>query len=234
MTQPFAIAPQRPMIKFDTKLFPTFDGTTPIRSWILQVRDATRLITTDETTLRNLALFALRGPARDFMARHEHKLTNIEQILNLLADKYAGAKEQMILRSKLADLKQTNIGEYNRTFDTLIQQVSSMDHLDKLRFYLNGLKPALRNALIMVDTDDLDTYMRLAEQFEEANKRPSWHPNTTTNYPTSSTTNSTKKLSKLTPEEKEVCILKKLCFRCRLPGHSSRTCPKGQVHQGQA
>ena len=32
------------------------------------------------------------------------------------------------------------------------------------------------------------------------------------------------KISKLTPEECKCCIEKKLCFRCRKPGHSSTAC----------
>ena len=32
------------------------------------------------------------------------------------------------------------------------------------------------------------------------------------------------KVSKLTPEERKRCIEKKLCFRCRKPGHLSTTC----------
>ena len=33
------------------------------------------------------------------------------------------------------------------------------------------------------------------------------------------------KISKLTPEEQKCCIEKKLCFRCRKPGHLSTACP---------
>ena len=33
------------------------------------------------------------------------------------------------------------------------------------------------------------------------------------------------KVSKLTPEERERCIEKKLCFHCRKPGHLSTACP---------
>ena len=32
------------------------------------------------------------------------------------------------------------------------------------------------------------------------------------------------KVSKLTPEECKCCIEKKLCFRCRKPGHLSTAC----------
>ena len=33
------------------------------------------------------------------------------------------------------------------------------------------------------------------------------------------------KVSKLTPEERKHCVEKKLCFRCRKPGHLSPACP---------
>ena len=33
------------------------------------------------------------------------------------------------------------------------------------------------------------------------------------------------KVSKLTPEERKRCVEKKLCFRCRKPGHLSTVCP---------
>ena len=33
------------------------------------------------------------------------------------------------------------------------------------------------------------------------------------------------KVSKLTPEEHKHCVEKKLCFRCRKPGHLSTACP---------
>ena len=33
------------------------------------------------------------------------------------------------------------------------------------------------------------------------------------------------KVSKLTPEERKHCVEKKLCFRCRKPGHLSTACP---------
>ena len=33
------------------------------------------------------------------------------------------------------------------------------------------------------------------------------------------------KVSKLTPEERKRCVEKKLCFRCRKPGHLSTACP---------
>ena len=32
------------------------------------------------------------------------------------------------------------------------------------------------------------------------------------------------KVSKLTPEERKQCVEKKLCFRCRKPGHLSTAC----------
>ena len=32
------------------------------------------------------------------------------------------------------------------------------------------------------------------------------------------------KVSKLTPEERKRCVEKKLCFRCRKPGHLSTAC----------
>ena len=32
------------------------------------------------------------------------------------------------------------------------------------------------------------------------------------------------KVSNLTPEEHKCCVERKLCFRCRKPGHASTTC----------
>lgn len=209
------------------------------------MRDAARIYEgAPDRHLLNMAIFSLRGAARDYLSRHETDMSCFEDVLSLMENKYSNILDQIQLRNQLAELKQVKtVSHYNMEFDQLLLQIfPALDQIEELRLYTNGLRPSIRQAVLLANPSSLDQTMRLAAQVEESQRLARGAP--FTRPPESTATTSAGRqvtisegLKKLTPEEREQCMKAGLCLRCRKPGHQVRNCPlngQGPLGKGQA
>ena len=197
-----------------------------------------------------MAIFSLRGAARDYLSRQEAFVANFDDVLNLMDSKYSTIYDQIQLRNKLAELKHTGtIAAYNMEYDQLLLQIQPpLDNIEEMRLYSNGLKPTIRQAVLLGNPDSLDRSMRLATQVEESQRisgisrvyQPSsssgGRPTSDRAAPQRAATTPTEGPKKLTPEEREQCRTNNQCFRCRKTGHRAQQCPlnlSGHLGKGQ-
>lgn len=139
-------------------------------------------------------------------------------------------------RAKLASLRQVKSAhEYTTRFQNTLVELPSMTEEEALERYISGLKPivqtpvrlsrptnlseAIRNAL---DVDDCTTMS--SRKYEETRGPPGVQ--VIEEEITAVESNARRAaVPKLTEEERKRCMEKRLCFRCRKPGHQSNKCP---------
>ena len=137
-----------------------------------------------------------------------------------------------------------SLTEYISTFKNHVALANISDPNVLIGYFSAGIPPPLMRRIMSMDTvpSTIDKWYKKAiafqtqwEQADDIAKRNSkssyqtYHSfanssNTKTHDPNAMVVD-TIKVSKLTPEERKCCIEKKLCFRCRKPGHLSTACP---------
>ena len=147
-------------------------------------------------------------------------------------------------KSKKNNSYSPSLTEYISTFKNHIALANISNPNVLIGYFSAGIPPPLMRRIMSMDTvpSTIDEWYKKAiafqtqwERADDIAKRNSRSSHQTYHsFANSSHTKAhdpdamvmdTIKVSKLTPEECKRCMEKKLCFRCRKPGHLSTACP---------
>ena len=147
---------------------------------------------------------------------------------------------EKVARDKLAKWRQVkDVQSFNEDFQKILLDIPNISMEEKVDRYTRGLKSYIWKELCTKDYTEITEAMKDAESVEAAHKRT----NTNTGLRNGVNNNNARNKSidqavpmeigntevkKLTKEEREECLKKGLCLRCREPGHIARNCPKGK------
>jgi len=139
-------------------------------------------------------------------------------------------------RNKLHSWRQLkDVGSFNKTFLSILMDIPDITESEKIDRYSHGLKRAIWEPLCIRSYDNFDSLMKDALRIEAAKAGTFRSPGGSASHPAALSDSgvaamdlSTIKVSKLTPEERQRCMRKGLCLRCREKGHLAKDCPKGQ------
>ena len=130
-----------------------------------------------------------------------------------------------------------DIPTFNEDFQKIVLDIPTISMSEKIDRYCRGLKPYIWKELCANDYEDLSDVMTDALRIESATKRLRGNGPTfpfrkgenkgDTNDPTHMEIGNIE-LKKLSKEEREECMKKGLCLRCRQPGHIAKNCPKAR------
>ena len=147
-------------------------------------------------------------------------------------------------KSKKNNSYSPSLMEYISTFKNHIALANISDPNVLIGYFSAGIPPPLMRHIMSMDTipSTIDEWYKKAIAFQtqweraddiaKRNSRSSHQTYHSFSNPTHTKTHDpdamvvdTIKISKLIPEERKRCVEKKLCFRCRKPGHLSTACP---------
>jgi hypothetical protein len=155
---------------------------------------------------------------------------------------YRSPHHWYIIRKQMLALQQTGrITEYVEKFRSMAGQINNMAEEDQIVYFIEGLKERTRAAVETQVPKELETAIRLAAAYDEANF--GYRLSSYRNRPATTQQNGVvpmdltlvharTPLPRLTDEEREECMRRGLCFRCRQAGHITRNCPGPKEESG--
>ena len=198
--------------------------------------------------------FMPEGEAADWASakRQEarsHTPTNYGTLANFILDfkkSFISVADTAEARNQLMRLCQGSltVDEYNTKFKTLITRAEYKEPDEHCEIYRRGLQASLMRSI--AKTGSLPTtlagWYTKASQIDNAEReiqavlkelgapthqanKPKTSGQNQSSYVAPAQSTSKPRLQKLTPEAREQCIKKNLCFRCRQPGHRGPDCP---------
>lgn len=221
----------------------TFSGKGSILSWITHMDNYIGDATPEEAL--NLAISYLSGAAHEWWIMYHitdegKEVTTWEQMKKSLTLRFDTLNKEKVARDKLARWKQIkDVPSFNDDFQKIVLDIPNISMEEQIDRYTRGLKPYIWRELCTKDYKELTEAMRDAERVEAAHRRSgnvgtSKNSNSGSNKNTSASQQPTPmeigniELKKLTKEERDECMKKGLCLRCRQPGHIAKNCPKGK------
>ena len=214
-----------------------------------------------ETQLVAGLTLRLKGDARHYFLRYcasvDEPPTTFDEFYEVLSKKYADNKRNFVRRQHLSRLRQTgSVASYTHEFERRTGNLSDMNEHDLFFYYVQGLKPRTREAVIIANPPNVDTAMQIAERYDNAsyNGRPQqrrWNNNASSSSSSSSSSSyrgrqgpwrpnggnrnmqsrssfvhGKPRLAKLSDAERKSLRDAGACFRCRQTGHLAKDCPK--------
>lgn len=222
----------------------TFTGKGSVISWITHMDNY--LGDSDDMEALNLAASYLSGSAHEWWIVHSTSSNgkNIEtwsDMKNALKMRFDTLNKEKVARDKLSKWRQVkDVQSFNDDFQKILLDISNINMEEKIDRYTRGLKPYIWKELCTKDYTELTEAMKDAERVEAAHRRTNTNivpRNGVHNKQTPKSDSSSQavpmeigntEMSKLSKEEREECMKKGLCLRCRQPGHIARNCPKGK------
>ena len=226
-----------------------FNGkqVTKIESWASQMD----LYIAEENPQRAfaVALSYLEGDAHSWYITYSssNPISTWNELKEALIRRFSPLDKTLSARDKLATWRQMkDVGTFNTDFLRIVLDIPDITEAEKMDRYVRGLKPYIWEVLCTKEYQTLENIMTDALKVEAAKKGRRPDPKTpnqgspkpqTYMGPTPMDLSSTN-LVRLTPQERDNCLKKGLCLRCREPGHIARICPKGKgresakPHQG--
>lgn len=157
---------------------------------------------------------------------------------------FAPHNAQLKAREQIDTLKQTaSVSAYNTKFRELLLEVPNMQPAEQLHRYVAGLKPSIRQHVLITNPATLDDAMALADRIDEAafaargaptptryqqqpRRRP-WYPAPAGPVPMeigALPTAQPRGRTRLTPQEREYLLSNNGCVYCRRLGHTLQQC----------
>ena len=221
----------------------TYSGKGSILSWITHL-DNYLENPRDPDSLKVAASY-LTGPAHEWWIAYMNssegdEIESWSEMKEALTTRFDTLNKEKIARDKLAHWKQIkDIRTFNEDFQKIILDIPNISMEEQVDRYSRGLKNYIWKDLCTNDYDDITEVMRDAERVEATHRRSGNNVPRSSYTPNSNTTPDTTQqpvpmeignveIKKLTKEEREECMKKGLCLRCRQPGHIAKHCPKGK------
>lgn len=218
----------------------TFSGKGSILSWITHM-DNYLGDSNDESSLQ-LAVSYLSGPAHEWWIIYKlsddgKEVKSWSTMKKALISRFDTLNKEKVARDKLARWKQIkDVHTFNDDFQKIVLDIPNISMEEQIDRYTRGLKSYIWKELCTKDYKELTEAMRDAERIEAAHRRsgtsnqtkgPNNNKQAAHQQPTPMEIGNVQ-LQKLSKEEREECMKKGLCLRCRQPGHLAKNCPKGK------
>ncbi len=236
---------------------PTFDGSNvksaaEVMRFLFQLGAFFTLNNIAAADRMGLVAGALAGAALDWLILVHDSIADFESFEKLLKKEFSPSDPTRAARAELWNCTQTgNLADYTSRFRTLAFQIHDLSPAERADRYMHGLKPLIRNQVIIHGETTFEAMTLLAARIDQALSLSSSHPaspaNPTpvTNRPQSyraaaiatSAAPATfpavsapvrigpDRKGPLTPELRAACIAAGACFYCRYTGHTTPNCP---------
>src|SRR6185369_8036292 len=157
---------------------PTFKGEPRenVVAWILQVRTVSHAQNiTDEAMMVHYATTGLEGAALHWYLNkvignnNTTPYTTWNAFATALQTTFQPPNYQQYLRQQLRKLKQTTtVQEYTSQFQNIVGQITEMGELDKVMYYVDGLKSATKMEVSYQAPETLENAVAYAVKFDTA------------------------------------------------------------------
>lgn len=157
---------------------PTFRGEPKenVVAWLLQMQTIFRAQgITNEPTQVNYATTGLKDAALHWYLNKVVANNNVPpydtwlNFANAMRAAFQPPNYQQYLRQQLKKLQQTStVQEYTSHFQNLVGQIEDMGELDKVTYYIDGLKPATKMEVAYQAPDTLERAINRAIQYDTA------------------------------------------------------------------
>ena len=217
---------------------PPYCGKGSITSWVTHMSNY--LQNTTEPQAFAVAVSYLSEGAHEWWIVYKgtHEGSSVKtwpELKNALVSRFDTLNKEKVARDKLAKWKQLrDVVSFNEDFLKIILDIPNISIEEQIDRYTRGLKAYIWKDLCTNEYTRLADAMKDAERIESAHKRNAT-PRKFEGRPTIATSARPTpmeigniKLQKLTKEEREDCMKKGLCLRCRQKGHLAKHCPKGR------
>ena len=155
-----------------------------------------------------------------------------------LSTAFAAPNAQQKAREKLDALRQsTSVAAYSAKFRDLLLEVPNMQPAESLHRYVTGLKPGVKQHVLIANPATVDEAMALADRVDQASfgtRAFAWQGRSVNarsfvNGPVPMEIAALPPVparvrTKLTPQEREYLVRNNGCFYCRKLGHTTQSC----------
>lgn len=217
-----------------------YDGKGSVTSWAIHMDNYLEDATENDSL--PLAISYLAGAAHEWwiVFRESDEGKQVQSWSNLrkaLISRFDTLNKEKVARDKLARWRQVkDVPTFNDDFQKILLDIPKISKEEQVDRYTRGLKSYIWKELCTKDYKELSEAMRDAERVEAAHRRVGTRIGTQTYEPRNNTNDSRPvpmeigniQLRKLSPAERDECMKKGLCLRCRQKGHLAKDCPKGK------
>ena len=154
---------------------PTFRGEPQenASNWLLQVRNIFRAQAINDAPTRiYYAGTGLQGAALHWYLQKTtiaNAFTSWDDFANQLRAAFEPPHYQQHLHKQLKQLRQTgSVHEYGTEFRNLVGQITAMEELDKVAYFIDGLKPATKMEVNYQAPETLENAWKLAIRYDTA------------------------------------------------------------------
>jgi len=223
-----------------------FSGKSSVKSWVTHMDNY--LGESESTKSLHLAASYLSGTAHEWWIGYSSTEGKEVQswcgLKQALLARFDTLNKEKIARDKLARWRQVkDVATFNDDFQRILLDIPNISTEEQIDRYTRGLKPYIWKELCTKDYIELSDAMKDAERVESAHRRagkvqggPNGGGGKNNNGQGRGDGNPRNdpmdlgnvELRKLTKEERDECMKKGLCLRCRQPGHIAKNCPKAK------
>lgn len=175
---------------------------------------------------------SLRGAAAQWFAINRRSIQEVDEFFVELHREFVPADLQQRLRDKLNNLQQRNcrdLSDYITRHRQLMVQIRDMSEIDRVIYFQRGLQQRTREEVQYRRCDTLSEAINVALDYDRAHH---WNQRRNEGQRTRYSRNPFQQQNEPEPMEidniqnisKEECKRKKLCFKCKKPGHSWKQC----------
>ena len=222
---------------------PAYHGTENenVVSWLAQVENVFRGEGIVEEERRvSYAVSALHDAAFEWYRSHTRlrEFISWRHFVDELKLAFLPPNHQHIFRRQLKACRQTgSVQDYVYRFRSILGQIESMDELDQVAHFVDGLKSQTALEIQYRCPDSLEEAISIAIMFDSARFSSTHRPRGyqpenqnrhgfSRNHRGSRHLSSPMKLDAISTQNcRQTAIKNRLCFRCNQPGHISRDCP---------
>ena len=224
---------------------PPFNGKGNVVHWVTRLRSYFRAHNaTDQNIQREFFISLLEGPALDWylhtiacladgsLGEYESMKAvfhDFQSFFSPVNDKYQAESELSRLR------QQDSVKQYIEQFYEVTIRIPDMTNQDKRRWFLHGLRPAIRRELQRNSPETLESAQKMALVYDTSftmTPRQSQGPNPVfsrssppANGPTPMDVDAVRVPGRLTDAERDYLKRNRGCFSCRKLGHLASACP---------
>lgn len=214
---------------------PVFSGVaSEFREWVFAIELAMCSFGIPDGKRRvDFAAGFLAGNARLWMIAAQDAgmiFSDWPSLKTALAGIYGPLHEQEQTRLKLLNLSQgdRSIQDYIGDFTRLSLLIPDLDEHTRAMIFINGLHSRIRTLALREHPTTLSAAFRAVQLVDLPSKYQPWRPNAVQSAPEHDrlTSDGSRRLKRLTPDDRERLLREGKCFKCRQAGHRASDCSR--------
>jgi hypothetical protein len=226
--------------------WPTFSAepSENVRLWLYQMGQAYQVLKIAESDKVGHANLCLKGKAAQWswslgQSRSGVPFSNWDEFAKSIVERFEPENLQHQLRDQLRELKQdAAVREYISQFNDLLCRVDSMPEVDKVAYFVAGLKPGLRYEIRRGRPSTLASAIRLAEDTYDALVADGFPGTDVRNvasfHAPPKVEPTAMEIDNLEGRDRDASFRPPIrCYNCNGAGHISRQCPSPRQSNGR-